>query len=129
MLGVPDELVKVTYTGKLAQEGGIEGPVVTSVEFPASTTLPSVPAFTELTIEDTVEEGLQAISHKALRRVMRDYYEHLKTIEFYLLPQALDLSLTPTEQSFAAGRVIFAEEDRCLHVSAIHLLEQDRYVT
>ena len=57
-LGVPDELVKVTCTGKSAQEGGIEGSVVTSVEFLASTTLPSVPAFTELTIEDTVEEGL-----------------------------------------------------------------------
>ena len=57
-LGVPDEFVKVTCTGEPAQEGGIEGLVVTSVEFPASTTLPSVPAFTELTIEDTVEEGL-----------------------------------------------------------------------
>jgi hypothetical protein len=68
--------------------------------------MPSVPAFTELTIEDTVEEGLQAISHKAL-----------------------DLSLTSSEQSFTAGRVILAEEDRCLRVSAIHLLEQDRYVT
>ena len=55
--------------------------------------------------------------------MMRDHYEHLKTIEFRLLPQALDLSLTPSEQSFAAGRVIFAEEDRCLRVSAIHLLE------
>ena len=41
-LGVPDELVKVTCAGKLAQEGGIKGPVVTSLEFPASTTLPSV---------------------------------------------------------------------------------------
>ena len=51
-------LVKVTYTGKSTQGGGIEGPVVTSVEFPASTTLSTVPAFTELTIEDTVEEGL-----------------------------------------------------------------------
>ena len=58
MLGVPDELVKVTYTGKLAQEGGIKGPIVTSVEFPASTTLPLILAFTELTIHDTVEEGL-----------------------------------------------------------------------
>jgi hypothetical protein len=57
-LGVLDELVKVTYTGKAAQDGGIEGPVVTSVEFLASTTLPSVPAFTKLTIEDIVEEGL-----------------------------------------------------------------------
>ena len=61
-LGVPDELVKVTCTGKTAQDRGIEGPVVTSVEFPASTTLPSIPAFTELTIKDTVEEGLQ-LSH------------------------------------------------------------------
>ena len=86
MLGVPDELVKVTCTGKSAQEGGIEGPVVTSVEFPASTTLPSVPTFTELTIEDIVVEGLRAVSHKALRRVMRDHYEHLKMIEFRLLP-------------------------------------------
>ena len=60
---------------------------------------------------------------------MRDHYEHLKMIEFHLLPQALDLSLTPSEQSFAADRVIFAEEDRCLRVLAIHLLEQDRYVT
>jgi hypothetical protein len=50
-----------------------------------------------MTIEDTVEEGLQAISHKALHRVMRDQYEHLKMIEFRLLPQALDLSLTPSE--------------------------------
>jgi hypothetical protein len=57
-LGVPNELVKVTCTRKSAREGGIEGPVVTLVEFPASTTLPSIPAFTELTIEDTVEEGL-----------------------------------------------------------------------
>ena len=57
-LGVPDELVKVTYTGKPTQEGGIEGPIVSSVEFLASTTLPFVPIFTELTIEDTVEEGL-----------------------------------------------------------------------
>ena len=56
------------------------------MEFLASTTLPSVPAFTELTIEDTVEEGLRAVSHKALRRVMRDHYEHLKMIEFCLLP-------------------------------------------
>ena len=85
-LGVPDELIKVTCTGKSAQEGGIEGPVVTSVEFPASTTLPSVPTFTESTIEDTVEEGLRAVSHKALHRVMRDHHEHLKTIEFCLLP-------------------------------------------
>ena len=80
MLGVPDELVKVTCTGKSSQDGGIEGPVVTSVEFPASTTLPSVPAFTELTIEDIVEEGLQAISHKALLRVIRDHYEHLRIV-------------------------------------------------
>ena len=86
MLGVPDELVKVTCTGKSTQGGGIEGPFVTSAEFLASTTLPSVPAFTELTIEDIVEEGLQAISHKALRRVMRDHDEHLKMIEFRLLP-------------------------------------------
>ena len=128
-LGVPDELVKVTCTRKLAQEGGIKGPIITSVEFPTSTTLPYVLAFIELTIEDIVEEGLQAISHKALRRVIRDQYEHLKMTEFCLLPQALDLSLTPSEQSLAAGRVILAEEDRCLHVSAIHLLEQDRYVT
>jgi hypothetical protein len=128
-LGVPDELVKVTYTGKAAQDRGIKGPVVTLVEFPASTTLPSVLAFIELTMEDTVEEGLRAISHKALHRVMRDQYEHLKATEFRLLPQALNLSLTPSEQSFVAGRVIFAEEDRCLRVSAIHLLEQDMYVT
>jgi hypothetical protein len=59
---------------------------------------------------------------------MRDHYEHLKTIEFRLLPQALDRSLTPSEQSFAAGRVILAKEDRCLHVSALHLLDQDKYV-
>ena len=85
-LGVPDELVKVTCTGKSAQEGGIEGPVVTSVKFLASTTLLSVLAFTELSMEDTVEEGLRAISHKALHRVMRDHYEHLKTTEFCLLP-------------------------------------------
>ena len=58
MLGVLDELVKVTCTGKPAKEGGIEGPILTSVEFPASTTLPSVLASTELTIEDTVEERL-----------------------------------------------------------------------
>jgi hypothetical protein len=128
-LGVPDELVKVTCMGKVAQDGGIEGPVVTLVEFPTSTTLPSVLAFTELTIEDTVEEGLRAVSHKALRRVMRDQYEHLKVTDFRLLPQALNLSLTPSEQSFAAGRVIFAEKDRCLCVLVIHLLEQDRYVT
>ena len=31
MLGVPDELVKVTCTGKSAQEGGIEGLVVRTV--------------------------------------------------------------------------------------------------
>ena len=61
--------------------------------------------------------------------MMRDHYEHLKTTEFRLLPQALDLSLTPSEQSFAAGRVILAKEDRCLRILAIHLLEQDRYVT
>ena len=61
-LGVPDEFVKVTCTGKPAQEGGIEGSIVTSVEFPASTTLPSVPTSIELTIEDTVEEGLR-VSH------------------------------------------------------------------
>jgi hypothetical protein len=57
-LGVPDELVKVTCTGKAAQDGGIDGPVVTSAEFLASTTLSPVPAFTELTMEDTIEEGL-----------------------------------------------------------------------
>ena len=85
-LGVLDELVKVTYTRKSTQGGGIEGPVVTLVEFPANTTLPTVPAFTELTIEDTVEEELRAVSHKALRRVMRDHYEHLKMTEFRLLP-------------------------------------------
>ena len=60
---------------------------------------------------------------------MRDHYEHLKMTEFRLLPQALDLSLTPREQSFIAGKVVFAEEDRCLCISTIHLLEQDRYMT
>ena len=82
---------------KVSSGRRIEGPVVTSVKFPASTTLPSVPAFIELTTEDIVEGGLRAISHKALHRVMRDHYKHLKTIEFRLLPQALDLSLTPSE--------------------------------
>jgi hypothetical protein len=128
-LGIPNEHIKVTCTGELAQGGGIERPVVTSIEFPASTTLTYVLASTELTIEDIVEEGLQAISHKALCRVMRDHYGHLQTTEFHLLPQALDPSLTPCEQSFAAGRVILAEENSCLRTSAIHLLEQDRYVT
>jgi hypothetical protein len=123
MLGVPDKLVKVTCTGKIAQDGGIKGLVVTSVEFLASTTLPSVLAFTELTIEDIVEEGLRAVSHKALHRVMRDHYKHLKMTKFRLLPQALDLRLAPSEQSFASVRVIFAEEDKCLRVLAIHLLE------
>ena len=85
-LGVPDELLKVTCTRKSALDGGIEGPVVTSVEFPASTTLPSVLAFTKLTIEDTVEEGLRAVSHKALRRVMRDHYEHLRQQSFVYFP-------------------------------------------
>ena len=62
MLGVPDELVKVTCTRKPAQEGGIEGLIVTLVEFPASTTLPSVLAFTELTIEDTVEGAASCLT-------------------------------------------------------------------
>lgn len=122
MLGVPTELMKYTCPGKPAREGGLEGYVVTLLEVPASQTLP-VPAFTETTVEETMEEGLQAVSLKALRTVMRDAYEYLRTTEFRLLPQALNLHLNPNEQALMSSQLVFTEEDPCLHVSAYHLLE------
>lgn len=91
--------------------------------------MPFVQSFMELTIEDTVEEGLQSTAHQALRSVMRDYYEHLRETEYHLLPRALDQFLTLEEQSHMSGQIIFAEEDSCLRASAIHLLEQDKYIT
>ena len=61
-LGVPTEQMKYTCSGKPSPDGLIEGYVVTQVEIPASVTLPTMPAFTELTVEDSIEEGLQAVS-------------------------------------------------------------------
>src|ERR671936_405633 len=76
-LGVPTEQMKYTFSGKPSPDGLIEGYVVTHLEIPASTTLPTVPAFTEMTVEDSKEEGLQEVSLHALRTLMRRNYEQV----------------------------------------------------
>ena len=65
-LGVPTELIKYRCTRAPAPDGRIQGYIATHVDIPASLTNPSVKALSEMTIEDSIDEGVQSIARKAL---------------------------------------------------------------
>lgn len=127
-LGVPTELIKYRCTRAPAPDGGIQGYIATHVDIPASLTNPSVKALLEMTIEDSIDEGVQSVARKALRTLLRDAYEPLKETSYRLFPQAENPRLPSSERFTLAQKILSAVQDPCLKATATHLLDQDIYI-
>jgi hypothetical protein len=59
-------------------------------------------AFEEVAVETSVAACVQSVSHTALRSVMRDAHDYLKTRPYHLLPRALNLNQVMVPQDAAA---------------------------
>ena len=62
-LGVPTEPIRYVCRGEAGPDGQLQGHIVINLTVPASTTLPGVAAFQELSIETSVANCVQAVTH------------------------------------------------------------------
>ena len=77
-LGVPTEPIGYVCRGEAGPDGQLQGHIVINLTVPASTTLPGVAAFQELSIETSVANCVQAVTCQALRHVVQDSWEHIQ---------------------------------------------------
>jgi hypothetical protein len=62
------------------------------LKVPTSEFIPVLRAFETLEVENSIASCVQSISRTALRSVMHDAHDYLKTGSYHLLPAALDLN-------------------------------------
>jgi hypothetical protein len=90
-LGIPTEQIEYVCRGEPGPDG-FKGHIVVHLKVPASEFIPVLCAFETLEVENSVASCIQSISHTALRSVMCDAHDYLKTGPYHLLPAALDLN-------------------------------------
>ena len=90
-LGVPTEEIEYVCRGEPGPDG-FKGHVVVHLKVPASEFVPVLRAFETLEVENSIASCVQSVSRTALRSVMRDAHDYLKTGPYRLLPAALDLN-------------------------------------
>jgi hypothetical protein len=95
-----------------------KGHIVVHLKVPASEFVPVLRAFETLEVENSITSCVQSVSHTALRSVMCDAHDYLKTGPYRLLPAALDLNRFLEPQITAADRAARDEVDPCLRASA-----------
>jgi hypothetical protein len=90
-LGVPTEQIEYVCRGE-PRPDGFKGHIVVHLKVPASEFVPVLRAFETLEVENSIASCVQFVSCIALRSVMRDAHDYLKTGPYCLLPAALDLN-------------------------------------
>jgi hypothetical protein len=90
-LGIPTEKIKYVCRGEPGPDG-FKGHIVVHLKVPASEFIPVLCAFETLEVENPIASCVQSVSRTALRSVMRDTHDYLKTGPYHLLPAALDLN-------------------------------------
>jgi hypothetical protein len=90
-LSVPTEQIEYVCRGEPGPDG-FKGHIVVHLKVPASEFVPVLRAFETLEVENSIASCVQYVSRIALRSVMRDAHDYLKTGLYRLLPAALDLN-------------------------------------
>jgi hypothetical protein len=90
-LGVPTEQIEYVCRGEPGPDR-FKGHIVVHLKVPASEFVHVLCAFETLEVENSIASCVQSISFTALRSVMRDAHDYLKTGPYRLLPAALDLN-------------------------------------
>jgi hypothetical protein len=90
-LGVPTEKIEYVCRGEPGPDG-FNGHIVVHLKVPASEFVPMLRVFKTLEVENSIASCIQSVSHTALRSVMRDAHDYLKTGPYRLLSIALDLN-------------------------------------
>jgi hypothetical protein len=90
-LGIPAEKIKYVCRGE-PRPNGFKGHIVVHLKVPASEYMPVLRAFETLEVENSIISCVQSVSRTALRSVMCDAHDYLKTRPYRLLPAALDLN-------------------------------------
>jgi hypothetical protein len=90
-LSVPIEKIEYVCCGEPGPDG-FKGHIVVHLKVPASEYVPVLHVFKTLEVENSIALCVQSVSCAALRSVMRDAHNYLKTGPYLLLPAALDLN-------------------------------------
>jgi hypothetical protein len=120
-LGIPTEQIEYVCRGKHGPDG-FKGHIVVHLKVPAGEFVPVLHAFETLEVENSIASCVQSVSCTALRSVMRDAHDYLKTGPYRLLPAALDLNRFSEPQITAADRAARDEVDPCLRASAQYII-------
>jgi hypothetical protein len=90
-LGVPTEQIECVCRGEPGPDG-FKGHIVVHLKVPASEFVPMLRAFETLEVENSIASCVQSVSCIALRGMMRDAHDYLKTGPYCLLPATPDLN-------------------------------------
>jgi hypothetical protein len=90
-LGVPTEQIEYVCQGEPGPDW-FKGHIVVHLKVPASEFVLVLHAFKTLEVDNSIASCVQSVSRTALRSVMRDAHDYLKTGPYRLLPAALDLN-------------------------------------
>ena len=115
-LGVPTEKIEYMCRGE-PRPDGFKGHIVVHLKVPASVFVPMLRAFETLEVENSIASCMQSVSCTALRSVMHDAHDYLKTGPYHLLPAALDLNRFSKPQISAADHAMRDEVDPYLRAS------------
>jgi hypothetical protein len=115
-LVIPTEQIEYVCRGEPGPDG-FKGHIVVHLKVPASKFVPVLRAFETLEVENSIALCVQSISRIALRSVMHDAHDYLKTGPYRLLPAALDLNRFSEPQITAADHATRDEVDPCLRAS------------
>ncbi|CAD6231341.1 unnamed protein product [Miscanthus lutarioriparius] len=116
-LGVPTEKLEYVCRGEPGPDG-FKGHIVVHLKVPASEFVPMLRAFETLEVENSIASCVQSVSRTALRSVMRDAHDYLKTGPYCLLAAALDLNRFSELQITTADSAAHDE----------YIIAQDRYI-
>jgi hypothetical protein len=90
-LGIPIEKIEYVCRGEPGPDG-FKGHIMVHLKVLASEFVPMLCAFETLEVENSIASCIQSVSCTALRYVMCDAHDYLKTRPYRLLPTALDLN-------------------------------------
>jgi hypothetical protein len=126
-LGVPTEQIKYVCRGEPGPDG-FKGHIMVHLKVPASKFVLVLRAFETLEVGNSIASCVQSVSRIALRSVMHDAHDYLKTGPYHLLSAALDLNRFSEPQISTADRATRDEVNPCLRASAQYIIAQDRYI-
>jgi hypothetical protein len=126
-LGVPIEQIEYVCRGE-PRPDGFKGHIMVHLKVPASEFIPVLRAFETLEVENSIVSCVQSVSRTALRSVMHDAHDYLKTGPYRLLPSALDPNRFSEPQITTVDRAAHDEVNPYLRASAQYIITQDRYI-